>query len=89
MNADSVNYYMCSLDAAKLLGSMGKTLDLAILRSAETGIAGLNAYAALALTDDINLTVKLDMDYRPSDGDDATVKRRSRRKLLCLGECNR
>ncbi len=73
LNADSVNYYMCSLDAAKLLGSMGKTLDLAILRSAETGIAGLNAYAALALTDDINLTVKLDMDYRPSDGDDATV----------------
>lgn len=73
LNADSVNYYMCSLDAAKLLGSMGKTLDLAILRSAETGIAGLNAYAALAFTDDINLTVKLDMDYRPSDGDDATV----------------
>ena len=54
---------------------MGKTLDLAILRSAETGIAGLNAYAALALTDDINLTVKLDMDYRPSDGDDANRKR--------------
>lgn len=73
LNADSVNYYMCSLDAAKLLGDMGTTLDLAILRSAETGIAGLNAYAALALTDDINLTVKLDMDYRPSDGDDATV----------------